>query len=60
MSTSGTQGAKGVKDRHNGTIPIVLCVVNLCNDLFTNSLCRDIDVELAPLFNCDCFLEHRH
>ena len=42
----------GVVDRHNGTVPIVL--YNLCTDLFTNYVCRDIDIEFVR-FSCNCF-----
>lgn len=40
-------------DGHNGTVPIVSCVANLCTDLFTFYPCRNIDIEFV--FSCICF-----
>lgn len=32
------QWTMGVDNRHNGTVSVVLCVANLCTDLFTDYL----------------------
>lgn len=42
-----------VVNRNNGAIPIVLRVANLCNDLFTDYNCRNIETEFVR--SCNCF-----